>query len=176
MEYNEGLRNWNEGGNWQNFGCLYMLFKFKQMGFRVDFKDLTENMTGKNYLEGRGFRRDPKPELVIYDMRPSGVDNSQDVTVLVTEVPFLPLETLRVVGKKILVLNKMSPFPDKFMEQVDVVKGLVPNFDSVVLVPFNGGLFNWELQREPALDKLALIVAGKSQERLVFPFVEKFDS
>lgn len=162
-----------KGGTGKTMVALYLLIRLKIMGYRVDFKDLSDNGIAGTYLRNVGFRRDPKPHFVIYDIKPSAVDGSQDLTILVTELPFIKLEQWDWPTKKILVLNKATPFPDKFIRQLGEIKTLVPEFDSVVIVPFNGFLFNGELINEPALDRLSQIVAGKANDKLVLPFIEE---
>ncbi|ABP94888.1 hypothetical protein HA72_0713 [Metallosphaera sedula] len=162
-----------KGGTGKTIVALYLMYKLKLMGFRVEFKDLSENGIGGTFLKKIGFRRDPKPHYVIYDIKSSAIDGSQDMTILVIEFPFIRLETWNWPNKKILVINKANPFPDKFIQQLEQIKSLVPEFDHVVVVPFNGFLFNGELSSEPVLDKLSLIVSGKANDKLVLPFVEE---
>jgi len=180
----------SRGGTGKSTVAVYLFKRLKEMGHRVGFRDLSQNLIGEALMKAMKLTPDPDPEFEIYDLRSGTQLDHGDVEILVTEFPYLSLdleetnseeERLREemrsqIGetkpRRVLVVNKVSPVPEDMQEQVRKVRELAWSFDHVVIVPFNGNLFYNNLEGEPTLDVLAEILAGKRGDKFVYPLAE----
>ncbi|QKR00622.1 hypothetical protein GWK48_09720 [Metallosphaera tengchongensis] len=153
-----------KGGTGKSTVAIYTLFKLKEMKYRVWLEDFSVSKTSSEYLKKVGFRGDPKPKFTILDSPPSDVQ--RDLTILVSEPQVLWMEK---DNADVLVLNKVSPLPDRFMEEVKLAQANVGRFKQVFMVPFSGALFSGELTTEPSLDRVVMGILGQEKGSLILP-------
>jgi MinD-like ATPase involved in chromosome partitioning or flagellar assembly len=152
-----------KGGVGKTLIANYIVEKLRKMNFSV-------KVYSSEYNENN-----EKTDFEIYDLgfvRPSQ-ENSENIFVCDKFSLKMTIEYSKLWnGEKFLIINKASPIPKELIEEINLVKGEVNNFTSIIFVPFNGSFFVNENSTEPTLDILLEIIIKKKTQKIVLPFVE----
>lgn len=165
----------------------------------IGYKGGVGKTTIANYIANRlreyGYvvsSTDNNAQFVIYDLDFNYRDFSnfpKSLKIFVCDLPSLHKThefSLFIDGKKILVINKISPIPKDILKYLNQIENLKDDFDEIYLVPFNGGLFNGIQVEEPVLDILVQKILREAKyqvnieneyvtesidKKIVYPFV-----
>ncbi|AWR95144.1 hypothetical protein [Acidianus brierleyi] len=152
-----------KGGVGKTLIANYIAQKLREMNFKV------EVYPDKYAVENE------EVDFEIYDLGLARPDQENSINLFVCD-KFSLKTTVDYSkswnGKKILIINKVSPIPKEIIEEIILAQEEIDNFISIILVPFNGAFFMNEYSTEPTLDNLVEILLGRKNQKIILPFIE----